>query len=116
MLLNKYQEDATRTARDFTDVKIDPTKMALANWALGLTGEAGEAAELIKKHVFHGHDLDLSELRKEIGDVMWYLANLAQTAGLDLEDIGKHNLEKLRARYGDGFSEEKSRNRVEYSN
>jgi len=116
MYLNKYQEEATRTARNFEDVEMGPTKLALANWALGLAGEAGEAAELVKKHVFHGHELDLAEVRKELGDVLWYIANLAETVGLEMEDIAKANIEKLKARYGDGFSEEKSQNRVEYSN
>ena len=112
--LNKYQEDATVTARDFSDMDVSQTKLALVNWALGLSGEAGEAAEIVKKYVFHGHELDLGAVRKELGDVLWYIANLAETVGLSLEEVASFNLEKLKNRYGDSFSEEKSKNRKEY--
>ena len=79
--------------------------------ALGLTGESGEVAEMVKKAFFHGHVLDQGALAKELGDVLWYLAVMADGLGLSLESIAAENIAKLRARYPEGFSEERSRAR-----
>lgn len=79
--------------------------------AMGLAGEAGEVVDLLKKHLYHGHSLDRDKLTKELGDCLWYLAVLAHLNGVDLADVAAANVVKLRARYPDGFSEERSRNR-----
>lgn len=86
---------------------------ALLCGALGITGEAGEVADMIKKHVFHGHDLDTDALVKEIGDVCWYVALLCTSVGVDFASVMEQNIEKLRKRYPDGFSEAASINRTE---
>lgn len=109
MELNKYQELALRT---MTDIKNDP-EQSLVNGALGLTGEAGEVADIIKKHQFHGHDLDVQELKKELGDVLWYIACCASALNIDLNEIGVANIEKLKERYPNGFTKEDSLNRKE---
>jgi NTP pyrophosphatase (non-canonical NTP hydrolase) len=70
----------------------------MLNAALGLCGEAGEFADTLKKALFHGHDLDETELRKELGDVLWYVAQVATEADLDLDVIAGANLEKLLSR------------------
>lgn len=103
---NDYQKLALRTAGNHGD--FDKTLMYTA---LGLNGEAGEVAELIKKAFFHGHELDRDKLEKELGDVLWYLAVMANTLDLPLETIARHNIDKLAQRYPQGFSEERSRNR-----
>lgn len=108
MELNEYQQLALRTAGDHGDAQH-----RLMYTALGLNGEAGEVAEIIKKALFHGHDLDKDMLLKELGDVMWYVAVLADTLGLSLDEVGKENIAKLRRRYPEGFSSERSRNRTE---
>ena len=84
----------------------------LFNGALGLTGEAGEVADMIKKHIFHGHDLDTDALVKEIGDVCWYVALLCTAIGVDMASVMEKNIEKLKTRYPEGFSSEASINRV----
>lgn len=106
MQLNEYQQLAQRTANHNQE-------FALANWGLGITGEAGEVADLIKKSVFHNHVVDKVEIQKELGDVMWYLAQIATTAGLTLEEIATANIEKLRKRYPNGFSIEDSVKRID---
>lgn len=83
----------------------------LANAALGLTGEAGETAELIKKHLFHATPLDPDAVVKELGDCLWYIAAFATVLGLSLDDIATRNIDKLRRRYPEGFDAERSRNR-----
>lgn len=71
---------------------------------IGLAGEVGEVLEPIKKTLFHGKGLDLDNLEKELGDVMWYLHGLAIYTGLDLETVLARNIEKLRSRYPSGLS------------
>ena len=79
--------------------------------ALGLTGEAGETADFIKKHLFHGHELDRDKVIKELGDVLWYVALLARSVDSSLDEVAAVNLAKLRDRYPDGFDPERSINR-----
>ena len=63
----------------------------------------GEVAEIVKKHVFHGGPLSREDLGSELGDVLWYLAHLADLIGMSLEEIASANATKLRARYPNGF-------------
>lgn len=96
---DEYQTAADRTrAHDLSD------RDALAMAALGLAGESGECADHVKKHLFHGHPLDKDKLKKEIGDVMWYVAILSKEIGFPLSAVAEANVAKLRARYPEGFS------------
>ncbi|WP_239733708.1 MULTISPECIES: nucleoside triphosphate pyrophosphohydrolase family protein [unclassified Mammaliicoccus] len=108
MELNKYQEIALRTHNVEQNVSE-----ALTNYALGLTGEAGEVADNIKKHIFHGHDLNKDEIVKELGDVLWYVSSLASMCNVTLDEVAGHNLNKLGNRYPNGFNPLNSINRVE---
>jgi NTP pyrophosphatase (non-canonical NTP hydrolase) len=108
MELNEYQALALHTAGH-----RDSVRKVLTYTALGLTGESGEVAEMIKKSFYHGHPLDKDALGKELGDVMWYLAVMADGLGLRLGDIAAENIDKLRARYPEGFSEHRSLHRTE---
>ena len=109
MTINEYQTAALRTAQ--TD-KLTARELLL-NSALGLCGESGEVADLVKKHRFQGHDLDFDHIAKELGDVTWYLAVGAYAIGYDLETILQMNVDKLKARYPDGFSTDRSLHRAE---
>lgn len=109
MDFNEYQHLALRT---MSDVSKD-TEKSLINGALGLTGESGEVADMVKKYVFHGHDLDKEALKKELGDVLWYIACCASALEVDLNEIGQSNIEKLKKRYPNGFTKEDSLNRKE---
>lgn len=77
-----------------------------------MTGEAGEFADLIKKINFHGHAQDTEHLIKELGDALWYIALAAQILNVDLESVMQKNIDKLSARYPDGFDEERSKYRA----
>ena len=108
MNLNEYQQLAARTlGRDRTH------EQQLANAALGLTGEAGEVAEVIKKHLFHATPLDADALVKELGDCLWYVGAFATVIGVSMEEIAERNIEKLKRRYPQGFDSERSRNRTD---
>jgi NTP pyrophosphatase (non-canonical NTP hydrolase) len=87
---------------------------ALSIGGLGVAGEAGEVADSIKKIVYHRHPLDTTKVAEELGDALWYIAFLCNTLGLSLGDVMQANVTKLRARYPDGWSSERSLNRAEY--
>ena len=105
-----YQRAALRTAQ--TD-KF-PMDALLLNGVMGLCGEAGECIDLVKKYRFQGHRLDYDVLKKELGDVAWYLAVASYGAGFRLSEVLNQNIEKLKERYPDGFDKARSINRKEY--
>ncbi len=106
--LDEYQHLAARSAGAGGDGQ---RRLMVA--ALGLAGEAGEFANLVKKLTAHGHDISPAELADELGDVLWYLAEAASASGLSLGDIASENVDKLRKRYPDGFDQDRSINRQE---
>ena len=108
MTLNEYQQLALTTLNP----DLNP-KDVLINGVMGLCGEAGEAIDVVKKHLAQGHELDRDKLIKELGDVAWYLAETAHALGVPLEEVCQRNIDKLRARYPEGFSAEKSIHREE---
>lgn len=85
----------------------------LLNGCLGLFGEAGELNDLVKKWIFHKKPLDREHMKKEIGDVCWYIADICHSMGFDLGEIFQMNIDKLKARYPEGFSEQRANNRSE---
>lgn len=101
--MNDYQQLAKQTAK-----KSDTPELTLLNWTLGVAGEAGEFANKVKLWAFHKHGIVSHELAEELGDVLWYVANAADALGFTLNDIAAMNIEKLRQRYPEGFSEERS--------
>ena len=107
MTPNEYQKEALRTA----PVGIGEELNLLINGVMGLAGESGEAVDLVKKYVFHDHELDAEHLAKELGDVAWYLAVTAHAIGYDLETILQMNVDKLRKRYPEGFDPDRSQHR-----
>ncbi len=106
MTPNEYQKEALRTER-----AMNKQYPRILNGVMGMNGEAGECIDLLKKHYFQGHDLDVEHLAKEIGDVLWYVAISADAIGYTLEDIMQLNIDKLDARYPYGFEAERSVNR-----
>ena len=103
MNFNEYQVEGAKTAKQHTSLDIHAA--GLSDFALGLTGEAGEVADLVKHQVFHKEHIELVEYAKELGDVLWYVL------GIPLQVIAELNAAKLNARYKDGYSAEASANR-----
>lgn len=104
MTINEYQQAALRTVQGTKGLNI-------VNGALGLTGEAGEVADLVKKCMYQGHVLDIDHLAFELGDVAWYIAIMAESIGMSLETILQMNVDKLKKRYPEGFDPECSKHR-----
>ena len=108
MTINEYQKLAMTTLNPALSEKD-----VLINGVMGLCGESGEAIDIVKKWLAQGHELDREKLAKELGDICWYLAETATALGYDLEDIMAANIEKLKKRYPEGFSSDRSVNRTE---
>ena len=107
MTVQEYQELAMRTKNN------DLTReQHLIDGVLGLCGESGEVSDMLKKHLFQGHDFKKDDLINELGDVMWYIALICESQHLSMNGIMVRNIDKLEKRYKDGFSVEASINRV----
>ena len=104
---NHYQKLAART------IPVDKTRGELTKHALfGMVGEMGEIHSIYQKQI-QGHDINHAHLKKEVGDLMWFIAEFCTVNGWDLSEIMKANIEKLIARYPEGFTSEKSLHRAE---
>lgn len=103
---NEYQEFAYSLTSE--KGKENP----VLNGVLGLAGESGECADIVKKALFQGHELNKEKLKDELGDVLWYISLTAKGLGFTLQEIADYNVEKLSARYPTGhFRAEDSINR-----
>lgn len=91
MDFNEYQKQALTS-------KVFPPAVGKLYCIAGLFGEGGELAEHIKKHVRDGKPLDEHQLRKEAGDILWYLAVLMDECGIDLQSVAEANLVKVKSR------------------
>jgi NTP pyrophosphatase (non-canonical NTP hydrolase) len=107
LTIQEYQELAMRTKN--TELTRD---QQLIDGVLGLCGESGEVSDMLKKHLFQGHDFKKEDLINELGDVMWYIALICESQHLSLNGVMVRNIDKLEKRYPKGFSEEASINRL----
>ena len=98
MTLKEYQEFAAKGILPAT-LEREP----IIGFALGLAGEAGEVVDDIKKKYFHGRQIDPQHTIEELGDVMWYVANLATQMNTTLDKIIEMNVDKLSKRYPDMY-------------
>ena len=108
MTINEYQKLAMTTLN-----KEMSKKDMLINGVMGLCGVSGEAIDIVKKHLAQGHEIDKEKLIKELGDIAWYLAEMATVLDIEMEEIFVKNIEKLKKRYPEGFDKEKSLHREE---
>lgn len=132
MNANKYQKLAMRTndgkASDRLIGKIQEYDMKFSseqsnkesvdiggifNACLGLSGEVGEFNDMIKKWVFHEKELDMEHAKKEAGDILWYVVMLCESFGWNIDEIMQMNVDKLKARYPEGFDVERANHRAE---
>ena len=110
-----YIKNAIRTeSTDFTamDERLgqDGTKRLL-HAGIGMATEAGEFLDSLKKHIFYGKELDRVNLKEEMGDLFWYLAIACDELGVEFEPLMETNIAKLKARYGEKFTEERAEKR-----
>ena len=108
MEIKEYQIKSIRTINN----KLT-TEQLISNMVFGANGELGEVTDILKKHLYQGHELDRKHLKEELGDIMFYLVNLASIYEIDFLEVLQINIDKLVKRYPDGFDKYKSINRVE---
>ncbi len=89
----------------------DVRNVRLLHASMGIAGEGGEVADAIKKVIFYGKKLDAVNLAEECGDLFWYIAVACDELGIDFEKVMEMNIAKLRARYGEKFTEHAAANR-----
>ena len=97
--LDVFQEEALRSMR--SDL---PYEAICSNMCMGLAGETGETVDIFKKHIYQGKDLDINDVIEEVGDILWYIANLCNVNKITMKECMESNVEKLRKRYPNGFS------------
>jgi NTP pyrophosphatase (non-canonical NTP hydrolase) len=111
----QYLNDAEKTDhRDYGPVveRISNEEFAkLMHYSLGLATETGEIQDILKKRLAYGKPIDMTNLKEELGDLMWYIARLCKSFNFTLEEVMELNINKLKARYGDKFTEEAALNR-----
>jgi len=107
MKIKEYQESAAATANS----TLGTMRPVVA--CMGLAGEAGEFVDEYKKVVGHGHPIDEAKLKKELGDVAWYIAELCTAHGWCMDEVLSANIQKLKTRYPEKFTTEASINRVD---
>lgn len=95
---NEYQKKAMRTCKKYDDVRD-----AYANIGLGLAGESGEVADLIKKHLSGAKEIDKQHLTEELGDILWYIAEACEFFNINMQTVAQKNIEKLEKRFPNGF-------------
>jgi NTP pyrophosphatase (non-canonical NTP hydrolase) len=117
-----YQAACRRTDRDSywslaqEIEKTDPNELRLLHMAVGVSGEAGELLDAVKKAVFYRKKLDVENMKEEIGDILWYLSNLLTSIGSNYEEVMQKNYAKLMERYPDGYSNKSAQERRDKTN
>ena len=109
----KHRFMVADTAKAAAEIPMVEHDINLMHAALGIAGEAGEVVDVIKKSIINGQPLDTIELTKELGDLEWYLSLLRTTTGIDREVVLQMNVEKLRKRYPDGYSDQAAADRAD---
>ena len=119
--VDSVTSDASKHHIDFVDALMimeeqgaEPSRLLTA--ALGLNGEAAEFSEIIKKCIFQGKEFDddtHKRLKSELSDVMWYVAQGCIALNTSIDELCEINTNKLKERYPEGFSKDKSENRKE---
>lgn len=114
-----YQRLAERTSATGTRGGIETAKqqlmdnrlIRLLHGAMGLCTESGELMDQLKRHIFYGAELDITNVKEENGDLLWYIAEVLNALNVSMSDVMQTNIDKLRTRYPDKFDGDKAVNR-----
>lgn len=107
MTLTEYQEAAARTIR--MDLTLDE---AVQHGLYGLSAETGEVSEIFQKQL-QGHPVNAEHIMKELGDVLWMVAEICTAKRFNMDDVAQLNIDKLKRRYPEGFDPDRSMHRGE---
>lgn len=96
------------------DLTEQPQKAHLVHMALGVSGEAGELVDALKKHTIYGKQLDRENVVEELGDLRFYMQGIMTSLGITEEEVIEHNIKKLSKRYAKGsYSNEQAQQRAD---
>ena len=119
--VDEVTSDASSDAQSFSDALdvidgfgVSPERILTA--AIGISAEGGEFAEIVKKSIFQGKPMDDDaqyHMKRELGDILWYVTQACIALNISIEDVIDTNIQKLEARYPDGFEAFRSENRKE---
>lgn len=115
-LLAQFENMTLALAKDGEDIvkNLTPEQANLWHMATGVSGEAGELLDAIKKHVIYQKPLDVENVKEELGDMLFYMSNLMQSVGLSFEEVLQHNVDKLSVRYSSGsYSNKQAQERAD---
>ena len=118
-LLTQFEKMTLALAKDGNVIKqeITPEQANLLHMSVGISGEAGELLDAIKKHVVYQKPLDVENVKEELGDLLFYMSNIMQSVGLTFEEILQHNIDKLSVRYSSGvYSNQQAQERADKVN
>jgi len=112
MNINEYLNASERTEKKFTSGEfLNNDQMELLHGVMGLVTESGELMDVVKKNLIYNKDVDLVNVREELGDIMWYWALVCRLYGWSPEEVMRINIDKLKHRYPEKFSETRALNR-----
>ena len=111
----QYQKNAARTLIKEPREWPNGHEMMMVWCALGLTGEAGEVADIVKKGALHRHGIDDAALFEELGDVLWYVSSLCTLKDWDIAAVMDANIDKLKRRYPNGWTAKDSVRRIDHA-
>ncbi len=101
--LKDYQKLCKKTAQKFKNKDKE-----IMTWGLGVAGEAGDLASCIKKTFSHKNS-QVSGIKENLGDTLWYMAMICNFFGWDFDEVLKENIDKLQKRYPGGFTQKKAK-------
>lgn len=105
MTIEEFQKLASRTFNS-KDLDVD-----IMHVTLGMVTESAEIADAIKKHIAYGKEIDVVNIKEELGDLLWYIAIAMDIFEFEPSDVFKTNIEKLKVRYPEKYSDSLAENR-----
>ena len=111
MNINEYIKESARTMTP--NIHTDKIKVETIHGIIGVAGEAGELLDALKKSMFYGHDLDLVNVKEELGDLLWYIAAIIRSEDWTFEDVMAENIAKLKIRYPEQFDSQLAKERLD---
>jgi NTP pyrophosphatase (non-canonical NTP hydrolase) len=111
--LQEFTDAVKRSAKSMPTQEMDGPTLNVLHWCMGITGEAGELVDPIKKHIFYGKELDIANVQEELGDLLYYVFALIDELGLDADYVMSDVIYKLRLRYPDGYSDHHAKQRLD---
>lgn len=115
MTPNEYQLESMRTMPEIYPMfsNLNEQQIQIMHASLGISSEAGELSDAVKKHMIYSRPIDSENIKEECGDLLWYIALMLQYNGYTMEQAMQHNINKLRIRYPEKFTEEHAAKRLD---